>query len=316
MVHWMKRSVANRGASEGASEGFIVVAVLWMLGALSALVSIYAIYVINTATGFVGHDDRLRAEYLVSAGVELTAFRQLLAQDQPGSTPQYFDFVLGGANVAVNYKSEAARIDLNVAPKPMLVGLFVALGARNDSAELYADRIISWRTTPSNGQDAEASAYRASRLGYEQRGASFPHTSELSLVRDLPIALVERVLPFVTVYSGRPKINVLEAEPEVIAALPGITQDNLAAVLAQRQAIPEKREALLPLLGAAQQYATIESGKAVRINIQVTFDGGGQFNSEVVILMMENGDKPFAILTWRDELNRPSANGNSRKSFQ
>jgi general secretion pathway protein K len=156
MVHRMRWSIGNRGEPEGASEGFILVAGLWMLGALSGLVSIYAVYVINTASGFAVHDDRLRAEYLVSAGVELTAFRQLLAQDQPGSTPQHFSFVLGGATVAIDYKSEAARIDLNVAPKSLLVGLFVVLGARNDAAELYADRIISWRTTPANGQDAEA----------------------------------------------------------------------------------------------------------------------------------------------------------------
>src|SRR5262249_56030078 len=35
-----------------ACDGFIVVAVLWMLGALAVLASIYSAYVINTAAGF------------------------------------------------------------------------------------------------------------------------------------------------------------------------------------------------------------------------------------------------------------------------
>ena len=70
-------------------------------------------------------------------------------------------------------------------------------------------------------------------------GAKFPHSNELALVRDLPMSLVERALPFVTVYSGRPQINILDAAPEVIAALPGITREDLNAFLAQRQASPE-----------------------------------------------------------------------------
>ena len=41
-------------------EGFIVIAVLWILGALATLVSIYAIYVIDSAASFAAYDDRLR----------------------------------------------------------------------------------------------------------------------------------------------------------------------------------------------------------------------------------------------------------------
>ena len=38
--------------------------------------------------------------------------------------PWPFSFRLGQANVAVEFRSEAARIDLNAAPKQLLVGLF------------------------------------------------------------------------------------------------------------------------------------------------------------------------------------------------
>ena len=109
---------------------------------------------------------------------------------------------------------------------------FVTLGARPDDAETYSDRIIGWRTTAPKDQDSEASAYRMARLGYQPRGAKFPHTNELSLVRDLPISLVERALPFVTVYNGRPQINILDAAPEVIAALPGMTRDRAECISA------------------------------------------------------------------------------------
>jgi general secretion pathway protein K len=52
-----------------APDGFITIAVLWILGALSLFVSIYAVYVINSATAFAVYDDHLRAEALVSAAL-------------------------------------------------------------------------------------------------------------------------------------------------------------------------------------------------------------------------------------------------------
>src|SRR5262245_32276480 len=98
-----------------ASEGFIVVVVLWLLGALSVLASIYSVYVVNTAAAFALHDEQFRAEALVSGALELTAYRYLTEKTRP--TSGEFSFYLGRANIAVKFQSEAARIDLNAAPK-------------------------------------------------------------------------------------------------------------------------------------------------------------------------------------------------------
>jgi general secretion pathway protein K len=282
------------------SDGFIVVAVLWILGALSALASIYAVYVINTASAFTAYDDHLKTEALVSAALELTAYRQKMGGAQPHPTHGQFEFQLGHANVAVEYRSEAARVDLNKAPKQLLAGLFVALGARPDDAAAYSDRIISWRTAPTKDQDSEVVAYRMARLGYQPRGAAFPHANELSLVRGVPMSLIESALPFVTVYSGRPQVSVLDARPEIIAALPGMTTDLLNAFLAQRNDSPENAQALLPLLKDAQQYATADGGKTFRVTVRVAFDSGHTDSAEVVILLFDQGSQPFSILEWRD----------------
>ena len=210
------------GTEPTSTGGFISVAVLWILGALSVLVSVYAVYVIDTTAAFATYDSQLKSEALVSAALEVTAYRQqktaALSRPSQGS----FGFRLGQANVEVEFHSETARIDLNAAPKPVLAGLFITLGARPEDAESYADRIIAWRTARANQQDLETSAYRMSRLGYQPRGGKFPHPNELTLVRDLPSALVERALPFVTTYSGSSQINVLDAAPEVLASLPGM----------------------------------------------------------------------------------------------
>src|SRR5262245_20621884 len=156
LLHRTGRSAAR------CCDGFIVVAVLWILGALATLASIYAIYVINTATNMSVKDDRLRAEALVTAALELTAYRVTAAGTENPPSWGEFLFRLGNANIAVEFKSETGRIDLNMAPKELLAGLFAGLGAKYSNAEFYADRILGWRapSDPDKPND-EASAYRA-----------------------------------------------------------------------------------------------------------------------------------------------------------
>src|SRR5438874_1464725 len=125
-----------------ATGGFIIVAVLWILAALAALVSVYTVYVANTAMAARVYDSRLQSEALIAAGLELTAYRLIGFEDASRPTSGTFDFQLGRSHVGVAFRSEGARIDLNLAPKALLSGLCVVLGAKPDEADSYADRII------------------------------------------------------------------------------------------------------------------------------------------------------------------------------
>src|SRR5262249_6583929 len=183
-------------------------------------------------------------------------------------------------------------------------------------ADNYANRLIGWRTPPASGLDSEAAAYRTAGLRYAPRGGRFPHVNELSLVLGLPAALVARALPFVTVYSGRPQVNIIDAAPEVIAALPGITSGRLNSILAQRRANPTNAEILMPLLGPARQYATTESSNSYRIVVRVAFESGRQTIAEVVILLFEAGNEPYSVLSWRDDLEPSVSDDPLQKRWQ
>ncbi|HKA74026.1 MAG TPA: hypothetical protein VKE26_19635 [Xanthobacteraceae bacterium] len=287
-------------------DGFVIVAVLWILGALATLASIYSVYVIDTAFAFKAHDDRLQAEGLIKAALELTAHQVVARQDGERRSNGSFGFQLGNAFVSVQFRSEAARIDLNRAPKELLAGLFYSFGAKPEDALLYADRIVAWRTKPTPGQDAEASFYQAAGRRYVPRGAPFPHPAELWLVHGIPEVLIERAMPFVTVYSGTAQVNILDAPAEVLAALPGMTPDRLQAVLQQRTAMPQtpqNGQLLLSLLGEAQSQATIESTKTIRVAAQVRLDSGRQLGAEVVIYVPDADSEPYNVLSWRDGLD-------------
>ena len=289
--------------AQSGRDGFIVVAVLWILAALATLASIFSVYVINTAIAFTIHDERLQAESLSRAAIELSVYQFLVNPQAPPSRGTTV-FRLGNASVTAEFRSEAARIDLNSAPKELLAGLFTALGAPRPAAESYADRIIGWRSTPAQDDPRnEAATYRAAGIAYAPRGSPFPHTSELGLVFGIPELFVERALPFLTVYSGQPQVNVLDAAPQVLAAIPGMDPERLNAVLAQRNVPQQNTQGLLAMLGPAQNFATTQGNKALRVTSRIAFDSGQRMTTEAVVFVLDSGSEPYRVLTWRDDID-------------
>jgi general secretion pathway protein K len=280
------------------SDGFIVVAVLWILAALAALALTYGVYVNATAFALADYDVRLQAQELAMAGVELAVYK--LTEDPQARPAQgRFSFRLGNAAVAVNFRSESGRIDLNFAPKQLLVGLFTVLGYDQEAAENFADRIIAWRTPASGVADSEAFLYRTAEKSYGPRRSPFQHVNELGLVLGMTPDLVERALPYLTVYSGQAEVNVFEAAPEVLAALPGLTPARMQILLAQREGASQ--DIVNAHLGIAAQYVTVQPGKANRITVDMRFAGNRRMRSEAVILLADDDAEPFRVLSWRDD---------------
>ena len=285
--------------SRTGARGFIVIAVLWILAALSALVLIYLTYVTNTAVVVTGSADRVQAEALVTAGVELAAYQLTTVKEGLRPTSGTFNARVGAGRVFVTFRSEAARVDLNAAPKGLLSGLMIGLGASPSDAAGYTDRILAWRAPTELGDDdPENSFYRTSGAPYIPRHAPFPASEELWLVRGIPPAIVERMIPFVTVFSNLASINVLDAAPQVLAALPNMTPESLQSVLSQRGDPALDPQSLIGMAGG--EGATLSGSKAIRITVDAELPDGRRGGAEVVILLLEGGDEPYRVLSWRN----------------
>ncbi|MDB5575024.1 MAG: hypothetical protein JWR80_200, partial [Bradyrhizobium sp.] len=243
--------------------------------------------------------ERVQSDALVTAGVELAAY-QLTAVRQDGRPSSgTFNARMGAARLSVTFRSEAARIDLNAAPKGLLAKLMVGLGASEANAASYAERIMAWRaSTEAGDDDPENSFYRTMGSAYVPRHAPFPAAEELWLVRGIPPLVVEKMLPFVTVFSNLASVNILDAAPQVVAALPGMTPENLQAVLAQRGDPALDPRSLLAIAGG--EGATLAGARAYRITVGVELGSGRRSGAEVVILLLDSGNEPYRVLSWRN----------------
>lgn len=293
------------GARKSSGErGFVIVAVLWILAALASLAMVFAAYLSASTRAIAVNETALRTEALISASLELTAYQLALADERAKPPQGAFHFSMDDASVQVAFVSEAARIDLNFAPKEMLAGLFVSLGARKDAAIEYADRVVGWRTRPVPGSANEEEA-RYNSAGYSPRQAPFTHVNELVLVVGLPPALVERALPFVTVFNGSPDVDPAIAAPEVIEAMPDKSTDKRSSFGDSSASLNGSRPGAQPSDAAKKDASTVKS-PCYRVETTIRFRNGRRNTSEVVIAM---GDKvePYRVLSWQDDVAPRSA---------
>ncbi len=283
----------------GRSGGFIIVAVLWILGALATLAVIYSLYVRETALEFVDHDERLQAEALADSGLELAAYRITSFGNNRPSLGK-FSFRQGTAVINVAFSAENSRIDLNFGPKELIAGLFAGLGASPDEAGNFADRVDAWRTPLGAGAtDNEATLYQAAGKPYGPRHGPFQEVEELTMVLGMPTWRIEQALPYFTIYAGQRAVDVLSASPQVLAAVPGMTP-------ALMQSLPTPGSgaqigAWRTQFGYAAGYLTIAPSKADRVDVEVRFASRLYMRYEASILVLDDDVEPYRVLSWHGE---------------
>ena len=322
-------------------------AVLWILVALSTLAMIFSVYLSNSARALGATDIGVQSEALVSASLELAAYQLLSADEKARPAQGSFRFRMDDAAVLATFTSEAARVDLNKASKEMLANLFEVLGAEGKvgGGSRQSHRRVADPTQARCSQRRRSALSRFGSRLFAETGAVCPCQRTESGAGCFA-RLVERVLPYVTVFSKSADVDVLLAPPEVIAALPGMTPEVLNDFLKQRPSLPRDQKAVAAALGPAVKAAgSLPETKAFRVLTTIRFDNGRGTSTEAVILLasaegkdkgkdgakdnIEAKDKsndggkdntkdnkdsakdkePYRILSWQDQvesLTRPS----------
>ncbi len=294
-----------RPPPDRSDEGFILVVVLVLLMALATLASIYSVYAGDAAVKSLVPEDRVRAEEAIRSGVEVAALELLRHEEAQRPSHGEAKALLGEIRVNVTYRTESARVDLNLAPREFLSGLFAELGLPTGAADSLAGHVMAWRSKPTpNLDDPEPTAYREAGLAYSPREAPFNSVLELGLVLGMPPALMTRAASYLTIYSGHPQVDVAEADPLIIAAMPGLRKEALSKILDARASGADAK-ALTGLMGAAAENAIDTPGSTYRAKIDVILRSR-RIRADVVFMLVDDAPNPYEILYWKDDFDAAS----------
>jgi general secretion pathway protein K len=275
----------------------ILVTVLWSIALLSTLVMATSV----TFRGFVGivtvDRDRLKADGLLTAGLEVAAGLASSADQIP-----LYDLestvTLASGTVRFRIDDEGGRIDIGKAPADFLAALLVSVGAPWPQANSVAQSIVRRRDgddTPTNTAPANASAAdQTMRSG----NVLFANVGQIAEIPGMHPDWVAAIRPLTTIF-GAETVNPLTASPGVIASIPGVDQTRLQAFLAARRSSPNDADRLGAILGDGQRYVSPRPQQVAAVQIAAVMADGFTTAAHAVIVLMPQDRQPYRVLVWR-----------------
>jgi len=285
-----------------AERGLALVSVLWALSILSLI----AASMLSSGTLSYRMErnalKRVQMENLTEAGIT----RAILGLIDPRIDRRWRidgvtqEFLFQGAKIKVAIQDEYGLIDLNEADASLFKGLFQSAGLTSTEADIFAARIIDWRTSGDlhslNG--ANKADYRAAGLPYEPRGGPFQSVEELRLLLGMTPQLFARIAPALTVYSHQPTIDARTAPKEALLALPGMDPQKVADIISTRFSSAGTMGAQGLTLGAGVIDPAISvAGRVFGIRAEVS-NGGILFEKHAVVRLTGDAMQTYMMLAW------------------
>ena len=230
------------------TAGFALIAVL-VCAILLAVMTGSVLAIADTGL----HEARTEAEMLRLTNVADAAINAVLLDTlsgdparRPSANGAAFARDISGFSVSLKMTDEAGKIDINFAPRPVLVKLLLAAGLDSQVAAVEADRILDWREPGDvrrpNG--AKMADYAGAGYPYGPRGGPFHSVGEISLVMGLETLDLARIENALTIYSRQSDVDsrLASADTQRLLGLPaqGVT-DAAAGPLGGRVVTVEAR---------------------------------------------------------------------------
>jgi general secretion pathway protein K len=290
------RSLTDRVEAGPHERGVALILVLWVLALVSALILAF-VGGADTGLRIARNDDAIaRAQALAESGVTLA----VLGLTDPGTATRWqadgsvHRVSYDGGSIEIRTEDENGKIDLNVAPPELFIGLFRALGANDASATAIAAAIINWRsgggTTPTDAATIPPDA------GAAPMPRQFFDVGELAQIPGISRELYQRAAPFLTVYSFSPYINPMTAPAEVLRSLPGVNEAAIESFLASRTG-SNGDPATASQVPAAGDIA-VAPLSTVMITARAQSASGARFTREAVVSLAASPNAPFTVLAW------------------
>jgi general secretion pathway protein K len=216
----------NHDAQTGSDDrqrGFALIVVIWIAILLSLMAAAFSSSVRSRLRTVATHADLVRTEALADAGVRI-ALMALLNRDPNSNMPPRFledgnpvaCSIGGDAGLIIQVEDEEGKVNLNTQNEDLIIALFSGLGAGEDNARSYAQKILDFRDSDQEKRPdgAERADYiKSSTPGASPKDADFVSVEELDQVLGLPADIRERAKPFLSAFSSSVGLDLTVAPP-------------------------------------------------------------------------------------------------------
>lgn len=237
-------------------RGFALLIVLWIFIVLIAVGAEFSGAMRQDVTATMNFAGETQSYYLATAAANRTFYNALIARDEASidipleeqeEEPlirvdgQWHREELWGAPVWVRITDESGKIPINLVTQGLLRQILGHLGLELEKADEVTAGILDWRDEDDevrvNG--AETDYYLDQPRPYAAKNAKLDSLEELMLVKgvtwdlyhgeteEFPIGLKH----IFTVFNPRPVLNVRSSSPEVLQALFGLDEEQLAQIM-------------------------------------------------------------------------------------
>jgi general secretion pathway protein K len=281
-----------------SERGAAIIVVLWGIALIAT--AVLAIGFTSRSESLIGRNalESARARQAAEAGVQLGLHRVLAAprgMRRFDSTP--IAWRDEGAAVDIAIQDEEGKIDLNQASFDMIVGALRQAGLVPEGARLLACRIVGRRgyLVPQCLDGTPAYAVERGLLVAVEELRRLPGMSDDAY---------DRLARLVTVFSGSAAIDPTVAPRDVLMAMPAASRGLIDNYLGRRDLMSGGGGLGATPLGLGElsdrRYFALSTGRTFSIRAQATTAGGGRAVAEMVVRLTERGDRPYAVLAWRE----------------
>lgn len=163
---------------------------------------------------------------------------------------------------------ESGKININTLTDSsgiILNNLLVNSGVEKEAADIIVDSILDWKDTDdlTRLHGAEDDYYISLPNPYKAKNANFDNLEELLLVKGVTSGILygngekPALINFITLYSNTSTININTAAPEVLKAIPFMSDDSVRQIMNYRNADNTPKNGIDIQTALAGNYAKI-----------------------------------------------------------
>lgn len=296
----------NRAEPASTERGMILVVVLWTVSMMTIVVVALSIYAQRSLSLAGSETSRLRTEMALKSGVEAAGAMILGTPAKlrifSDGTPVRVD--LGsGQLVDIGIRDATGLIDINRAQAPLLAGLFSRMSGSDADPEKFGEAIVTWREGNGDGErkpTATAVAEEEGEKTPDELPPVFFSVAQLYAIEGTEPAALDKMLPYISLYSHGGRINPMAAPEPVLKSVPDMETDDIAVLLEARIRRNVDDPDVQSLLAKYENFLTLAESSVYLVTVKAVSGGGMIAGSrlEATIVLDTSGTVPFRVLAW------------------